>query len=241
MMKTVLITGGAKRLGEALVRHFHSKGWEVFFTCNRSKNEAMQIANELRDRVHYTCTTVSTQLDAQAIDNWLGARLEGRGLDLLICNASEFKRATVAETDDRIFSAMLNSNLLGPFYLAQQCHKHLLKSSGCIVNIGDVQASHGQPDFIAYCTAKAALQAMSKSLALAFAPKVRVNVVMPGSLPWPTDDIYSDEEKQSIVEAIPSKRIGDWSDVIEAIEYLSAAKFVTGSALPVDGGRAARF
>jgi NAD(P)-dependent dehydrogenase (short-subunit alcohol dehydrogenase family) len=95
--------------------------------------------------------------------------------------------------------------------------------------------------------AKAALISSTKSMALAFSPHVRANAVLPGSLPWPQEgglDVaatYPEAEKAAMVAAIPLGRVGGWADAVGAVRYLVDAPYITGTCIPVDGGRSAVF
>lgn len=237
-MKTVLITGGAKRLGRALVEHYAKAGWRVLFTAQWSFKEGMELAGELGINVHCIRAQVSSQSNAAVIQQFVQQHTVR--LDLMICNASSFSRMSIQDTTPKEFAKLLESNLLGPFFLIQQCIPLLEKAGGCVVNIADVQATAGVPFFSAYAAAKAGLISITKSLAVELAPKIRVNAVLPGTLEWPTDGaIYSDTERAETVARTPLAKIGSWSSVVQAVAYLESADFVTGSCLPVDGGRSA--
>lgn len=238
-MKTVLITGGAKRLGRALVEHFHQNGWRVLFTAQWSFAEGMALADSLGEHAHCLRAQVSTQSNAAVIQQWVAKHTDK--LDLLVCNASTFKRLSLGETMPHDFAGLLDSNLLGPYFLIQQLSAMLAKANGNVVNIADGQAVLGVAGFSAYTAAKAGLISITKSLAVELAPAVRVNAVLPGTLDWPTDDaIYSAEDKAALEARVPLQRQGTWIDIVEAVDYLSKAGFVTGNCLPIDGGRFAK-
>lgn len=237
-MKTVLITGGAKRLGRALVEHFARSGWQVLFTAQWSFEEGMALADSLGNSVKCLRAQVSTQSNAALIVEWVSKHTDR--LDLVVCNASTFKRIAVADTRPDDFNKLLESNLLGPYFLIQQCIPLLEKANGAVVNIADAQAVAGVPNFSAYAAAKAGLISITKSLALELAPAIRVNAVQPGTLQWPADgEPYPQDERDGITQKIPMQRIGEWQDIVEAVAYLESAKFVTGICLPIDGGRSA--
>lgn len=239
-MKTVLITGGARRLGRALVEHFAARGWRVLFTAQKSFEAGAQLAEDLGPNVGLLRAEVSTQRNAAAVAQWVAKHTDS--LDLLICSASTFKRASLADTTPAMFENLLQSNLLGPYFLAQQCQGLLAAAGGCIVNIADAQADRGMPHFSAYGAAKAALVSITKSLAVELAPAVRVNAVLPGSLQWPEgEEEYPLDVREKIVGQIPLGRVGEWADVVRAVEFLQEGSFLTGACFPVDGGRAAVF
>lgn len=240
-MKTVLITGGAKRLGKALVEHYASAGWRVMFTTRYSLEEGVLLARHLQSDfdVPVTCVRggVSDRTGAALIANWVKGEVDS--LDLLVCNASTFKRIPFRETMQDHFDDLLGSNLLGPYFLAQQCVELLEAARGSIVNIADAQVHSGLPGFSAYIAAKAGLVSITKSLALELAPRIRVNAILPGSLPWPEDEVYKSEEVYAMTQQIPMRRTGDWQDIVDAVAYLATASYVTGACMTVDGGRSA--
>lgn len=239
-MKTVLITGGSKRLGRALVEHFDRQGWRVLFTCRTSFEEGIALADSLGKDVHCARADVSTQSSAAAVAKWV--RQHTDRLDLIVCNASTFKRAAIAETTPGDFADLLGSNLLGPFFLVQQCMDLLEETNGCVVNVADSQALGGVEMFTAYVAAKAALISITKSMSVELAPHIRVNAVLPGSLPWPeTGDTYPPAAREAIVANIPMGELGRWCDVVHTVAYLESARYVTGACASVDGGRSALF
>lgn len=239
-MKTVLITGGAKRLGRALVEHFASQGWQVLFTCQWSFEEGTALAESLGENVRCLRTAVSSQRSASMVAGW--AHNHTDSLDLLVCNASTFMRTSVEEVTPDDFGDLLESNLLGPFFLIQQCLTMLRSAQGSVVNIADAQAVSGVAEFAPYVATKAGLISITKSLAVEVAPQIRVNAVLPGTIPWPeTGNAFSAPMREKILADIPMAASGDWHTVVQAVAYLEAAKYVTGICMPVDGGRSARF
>ncbi|MBK4735887.1 SDR family oxidoreductase [Noviherbaspirillum pedocola] len=239
-MKTVLITGGARRLGRALVEHFAQQGWQVLFTCQWSFEEGTALAESLGAHVHCLRTAVSSQRSASMIAGW--AQGYTAELDLLICNASTFMKTSVESVTPDEFGDLLESNLLGPFFLIQQCLSLLRAAQGSVVNIADAQATGGVAEFAPYVATKAGLISITKTLAIELAPQVRINAVLPGTLPWPENpSIYSHAAKEKTLAEIPMATAGSWHAVVQAVSYLDAAKYVTGICMPVDGGRSARF
>lgn len=233
-MKTVLITGGARRLGRALVEHFAAEGWQVLMTAQRSFEDAVLLVDAHKANVQCVRSILSTQANASLIANWASKHTDK--LDLVICNASSFKRLPVADTTQDEFENLLGSNLIGPFFLAQQCLAMLKAGSGSIINIADAQVTKGMPQFAAYAAAKAGLISITKSMAHEFSPDIRVNAILPGTLQWPENDIYSPDAQLEMTAQIPMGRIGEWNDIIQGVKFLDESKFSTGSCLVIDGG-----
>jgi len=238
--KVVFITGGAKRLGKALVEYYAQEGWKVFFTARFSFKEAVALSARWPGQVHCIKTAASSRQDAGMLVKWLEEQTND--LDLVVFNGSTFKKLTIEQTMPDMLEDLLGSNFIGPFFLLQQLGSLLRRSFGCVVTIADVQAQRGVADFSAYVAAKAAVVSLTKSAAVEFAPLVRVNAILPGSLPWPDgDNEYDEAAKSCIIAKIPMGRIGAWSDVVHAVQFLQTAPYITGVCLPVDGGRSAAF
>lgn len=236
-MKTILITGGARRLGRALVEHYAQLGWRVLFTVRHSVAEGRQLADDLGPNVHCLQTKVSSRANAAAIFNWVQVHCDR--LDLLVCSASSFSKISFEDTNADDMQDLLESNVIGPYFLIQQMVPLLKTANGVVVNIADAQANSGVPHFSAYAAAKAALISITKSLAVELAPNVRVNAVLPGYLPWPeTQNEYDDATRKEMTKCIPMQRTGTWNDIVQAVSYVQTAPYVNGACLPIDGGRA---
>ena len=161
-------------------------------------------------------------------------------LDLLVNNASNFfptplSTATLAQWD-----ALFAINARAPFLLAQAAAPHLQRADGAIVNLVDIHAEQPLRDHPAYCAAKAALAALTRSLALDLAPQVRVNAVAPGAILWPEHESDA-QRREMLLAATPLRRTGTPEDIAEAVRWLAQdARYVTGQTLRVDGGRLMR-
>ena len=131
----------------------------------------------------------------------------------------------------------MGSNLKAPFFLSRAAAPYLQRAGGAIVNIGDVHAERMLKNFPVYSIAKAALHAMTRSLAKELAPWVRVNGVAPGAILWPETGLDESEQK-AVLERIPLGRPGRPEDIASAVVYLvDSAPYITGQILAVDGGR----
>lgn len=241
--KTVLVTGGAKRVGAAICRMLQRHGAELMIHYRSSAREAEALAAELnRRRPGSAALAQADLLDAAALSRLVSETVQRFGkLDVLINNASSFFPTALGEITEQHWADLMGTNLKAPLFLSQAAAPVLRASYGCIVNIADIHAERPMKSYVVYSIAKAGLVALTKSLAHELGPKVRVNAVAPGPILWPEDDLAFDEaERRRIIEHTALKRTGQPDDIARAVRFLVAdAPFVTGEILVVDGGRSA--
>jgi pteridine reductase len=158
-------------------------------------------------------------------------------LDLLINNASSFFSVPVGAIEASHWEELMGSNLRAPLFIAQEAAAELARREGCIVNIVDIHAERPLKGYPLYSIAKAGLVALTRSLAVELAPKVRVNGVAPGAIAWPEDGQFEPQERQRIVATTPLGRVGTPEDIAQAVHFLATAPYVTGQIIAVDGGR----
>lgn len=237
--KSVLITGGARRLGAAIARHLHDRGFNVIIHYRQSCAEADQLCIELNQKRAESATAIPADLsDPGAVIRLAEtAMATWSGLDALVNNASSFYPTAIDAVTEQQWDELLSSNLKGPFFLAKALVPTLKQSQGCIVNLSDIHAERGLKGYPVYSIAKAGLSAMTRVLAKELGPEIRVNGVSPGAILWPEHEI-TDQEKQDIVSKTQLQRSGDPSDIANAVRYLiQDADYVTGQIITVDGGR----
>jgi len=237
--KTALITGAARRIGAAVATHLHGCGMNVALHYHQSGTAAEALRDLLQlqrpgsvilVRGDIRDTTVLQDIVEAVVQPW------GR-LDALINNASTFYPTIVGETTPQQWDDLMGTNLRAPFFLAQAARPHLAASRGNIVNITDIHAWRPLRAHTVYCTAKAGLVMLTRSLARELGPEIRVNAVAPGAILWPEQGL-AETTRARIIERTPLKRAGDPEDIARAVRYLIAeAGYVTGHVLPVDGGR----
>ncbi|WP_026223801.1 pteridine reductase [Methylosarcina fibrata] len=239
MEKNVLITGAARRIGAACARRLHREGCHVIVHYKSSEQEALALCGELnRLRPDSASLLQAELLDLNQLAEMAEAAKKGRGgIDVLINNASAFYPTPFGEVTEAQWDELLGSNLKAPFFLAQSLHETLTARNGCIVNIADIHAERGLPDYSVYSIAKAGLVAMTRVLAKEMGPEVRVNGVAPGAIIWPEHDL-SEQGKQEILQRVALKRSGEPDDIAKAVLFLIRdAGYVTGQIITVDGGR----
>jgi pteridine reductase len=209
-----LVAGGTGRVGAAIVDRLRAESWNVY--------AAGRADGDLRE-----------QRGAAALV--AGAVSELGGLDLVVHAAGDgFEPKPLAEVTEEDWDDALDVTAKGTFFLAQAAAPSLRDSRGVLVIIEDVAAYQAWPSFAAHCAAKAAQAMLTRVLAQALAPEVRVCGVAPGAVA-----VDPGQEERRAAETLLG-RVGTPEDVAEAVVYLAAAGYVTGTTLVVDGGRLAK-
>jgi pteridine reductase len=237
--KTVLITGGARRVGAALARELHGAGANVVVHYRRSADDAEKLAGELNAaRLRSAAIVQAELLEVERLPSLVEFAVRSfGGLDVLINNASSFYPTKIGEITPRAWDDLLGTNLKVPTFLSQAAAPALRKSRGLILNIVDIHALRPLREHTVYCTAKAGLHMLTRSLAKELGPEVRVNGIAPGPILWPEGQ--EDSSKQAkIIERTILKRMGTPADIARTALFFAAyAPYITGQVLAVDGGR----
>jgi len=238
--KTVLITGGAKRVGAEIARELHAAGANLVIHYRKSSREAEALAEELnRARGKSAAIVPGELLEVEKLPVLveLAVRSFG-GLDVLINNASTFYPTKIGEITPQAWDDLLGTNLKVPTFLSQAAAPALRKTRGLIINIVDIHALRPLRDHTVYCTAKAGLHMLTRSLAKELGPEVRVNGIAPGPILWPSGQQEDKAKQAKIIERTILKRMGSPSDIAQTVLFLAAhAPYITGQIIAVDGGR----
>lgn len=239
-LPVALVTGGARRIGAAIVKTLHDKGYRVVIHCRQSIADARALAdalNQIRPQSAHVVVKELREADApsklvQDVKQWAGR------LDVLVNNASLFKKTTLNVFSGDDWQALFDIHVKVPWLLSQAFQPLLADSEGVIINITDIHAQSPLKDYAEYCQSKAALEMQTKALAKEFAPKIRVNAVAPGAIAWPeNENTISSEVQQKIIQQTPLQRHGAPEYIAEAVLALVNNTFITGQILNVDGGR----
>jgi pteridine reductase len=237
--KAALVTGGARRVGAAIARRLHAAGASVLVHYRDSEADAAKLEAELNAARPKSAARVKAELLAPIAPRALvSAVLQSFGrLDILVNNASSFFPVEMGAIEPSHWEELLGSNLRAPLFISQEAAAELEKSEGSIVNIIDIHAERPLKGYPVYSIAKAGLAALTRSLAVELAPRVRVNGVAPGTIAWPEDEQFDAAERSRILATTPLARMGSPQDVAQAVHFLAAAPYVTGQIIAVDGGR----
>lgn len=237
--QTALVTGGARRVGAAIVRYLHSAGADVVIHYHHSRREAEALQAELEaTRAHSTALVSGDLLDITCLGCLVSAATERfGGLHLLVNNASSFYPTPLGEISLAHWEDLMGTNLRAPLFLTQAAAASLRRSNGAVINIVDIHGQRPLRDYVVYSAAKAGLIMLTRALARELAPQVRVNGIAPGAILWP-DGAMDPARQRRITERTPLQRQGNPEDIARAVLFFaSQAPFVTGQILAVDGGR----
>jgi pteridine reductase len=230
-VKVALITGSAKRIGRAVALELARRGAAIAVHHRSSANEAEEVAGNRGAAFQADLT------DVAAIERMF-RQIEAKfgGLDILINSASVFSPATAEETTPEHWDWQMDTNAKAPFFVAQHAARIMrARGAGKIINIADVAGEVIWPAYLPYSISKAALIAVNRGLAKAYAPQIQVNAIAPGPVLFP--ESYSDEQRRSAVERTLLKRSGTPEDIVNAVVFLIENDYITGEVIHVDGGR----
>ena len=237
--KTVLITGGARRVGAEIARTLHGAGANLVVHYRKSSGAAGTLAAELNAaRAGSAAIVQGDLLQVAQLPTLVEFALRSFGsLDVLINNASTFYPTPVGKITPEAFDDLLGTNLRAPLFLSQAAAPALRKSGGLIVNIVDIHALRPLRDYTVYCTAKAGLHMLTRSLAKELGPEIRVNGISPGPVLWPEGE-GDTSKREKIIQRTILKSMGTPADIARTALFFAAhAPFITGQVLAVDGGR----
>jgi pteridine reductase len=237
--RCVFVTGGAKRLGAAMVRRLHAAGASVVVHYHRSREAADQLVAELHAvRAGSTLAVRGDLNDVDCLPALVARAVERFGrIDVLINNASTFYPTPVGTITAAQFDDLIGTNLRAPLFLSQAAAPALRETRGLIINMVDIHARRPLRAHPVYSAAKAGLVMLTKSLARELGPEVRVNGIAPGPVLWPERDL-DESLKAEIVAKTALKRSGSPEDIARTALFLATeAPYITGQVIAVDGGR----
>jgi pteridine reductase len=224
------VTGAAHRLGKSFALTLARQGFDIVLHYHSAEEEARQTQAQiesLSSRVFLAQADLTDPAQIQSLVSNL------HSLDVLVNSAAFLPHGNVDSLSIENWDVSLDLNLRAPFLLAQACAKKMTEG-GLIVNITDVGAQKAWSRFPSYTVSKAALESLTKILARALAPQIRVNAIAPGFVLQ--SDIVPPAEWNRLIARVPLKRAARSDEITSALEFLLRNEYITGQTIVVDGG-----
>lgn len=235
--KVAIVTGGAVRLGKALALALAGQGARLVIHYGSSAGPAQATVAEIKALGSDALAVQADLSRSAALPTIVEQAVAHFGqVDILVNSAAIFEPGNWYDTTEEQWDRQFAINLKSPFFLSQAFARHVRRErAGHIVNIADWRGARPGTDHMAYTLTKAALIAMTKSLALALAPNIQVNAIAPGLiLPPPGEDQSYLEQKAG---EVPARRVGSPEEIAKALLFLLRSDFVTGELIFVTGGQ----
>lgn len=229
-MKTLFITGGAKRIGREIVLKFAREGFDICFTYLKSEKEAFKTKEDV-ENIGRKCLILKGDLrDLKTILRWKDEFFKNfERCDCLINNAAIFYKGNLRELSEKDFDEIIAVNLKAPLFISKYFSENM--KEGVIINIADVAGKVLWKNYLIYSLSKASLITLTKILAKELSPNVRVCAVAPGV-------IFLDiQEREKVLKKVLLKKTGKPEDIAEACFFVYKNNYITGSVIYVDGGR----
>jgi NAD(P)-dependent dehydrogenase (short-subunit alcohol dehydrogenase family) len=230
MSPLALVTGAAHRLGKAFALTLARQGYDIVLHYHQSEDAALQTQAEIESVGRRATLSRADLTDADQIQSLISSL---DPLHTLVNSAAFMPGGNVNALTIENWDTTLDLNLRAPFLLSQECAKKMI-DGGLIVNITDVGAQKAWSRYPSYTVSKAALESLTRVLARALAPKIRVNAIAPGFVLQ--SDIVSEEEWQRLINRIPLKRPARTDEIALVLEFLLKNEYITGQTIVVDGG-----
>jgi pteridine reductase len=237
--RVALVTGAGVRLGRAIAVGLGARGARVAVHYNSAAaggDETAAIIRAAGGEARTFGADLSDPAAATALVNTVADAFGG--LDVLINSAGIMERHPVAEVTPAIWDKTFAINLRAQFFTSQAAAARMPEQGGVIVNMADLAAFEAWTAYVAHCVSKAGVVALTRALAHALAPRVRVNAVAPGAvlLPEGFDKTFTDR----LIFTTPLKHLGSPDDVVRTVIFLIESDYITGETVIVDGGRHVR-
>ena len=240
MKKTALVTGGAKRIGAAIVESLHEAGYDIFLHYGKSKEAAETLSQKLNNIRENSCLIFSADLknhhQVTTISNWVKNHTDS--LDVLVNNASVFSPTPWPKANKDEWESIFSTNVQTPFFLTQALLDLLVVNHGSVINLIDIHADRTLEDHPIYCASKSALKSLTLSLAKDHGHQLRCNGVSPGAILWPENEGNAPSQaQQDILKKIPMQRLGNEKNIADTVLFLCRNDYINGQIINVDGGR----
>lgn len=241
--KTIIVTGGSRGIGEAIVRSLCAGGARVYATYNTGAEKAAELASEISDAGGFAEFTQVNVTDDPGVVQFVERVIKHAGrIDGLVNNAGITRDGLIMRMPAKDWDDVIRTNLSGAFYFCKAASRQMMgQRSGRIVNIGSIVGLSGNAGQVNYSASKAGLVGLTKSLARELASRnVLVNCIAPGYVETEMTGKLNEEQKQSYSNSIPLKRIASADEIAKVVAFLLSddASYITGQVINVDGGLA---
>lgn len=238
-MKTVIVTGGSRGIGAAIVKELAKENYNVVLNYNKSEVAAKQIQREFEEQginIEIYQADVSKREEVKTMVEYVVNKY-GK-IDVLVNNAGISFVKMFTEMKDEEWNYVINNNLYSVFCVSQEVAKNMInRKSGVIINISSIFGIIGASCESIYAVSKAGIDALTKSLAKEFSlSNIRVNSVAPGLINTEMNNDLSEEDIKNIEAEIPLGRIGKPEEVAKAVKMLIENDYITGQVIEVNGG-----
>jgi pteridine reductase len=230
MSSLALVTGAAHRLGKVFALTLAQQGFDILLHYHQSLDAALQTKAEIESVGRRVILSQADLTDPVQISAFL-SKIDS--LNVLVNSAAFMPSGNVDMLSIDNWDTSLDLNLRAPFLLAQEAAKKMT-DGGLVVNITDVGAQKAWSRYPSYTVSKAALESLTRILARAFAPKIRVNAIAPGFVLQ--SDIVPADEWERLINRVPLKRPARIEEIASALEFLLKNEYITGQTIVVDGG-----
>jgi 3-oxoacyl-[acyl-carrier protein] reductase len=244
--RVAVVTGGSRGIGRAIVLALAGEGADVAFSYRKETRAAREVVTAVEHLGRRALAVPSDAAHPDETEDFVQkARSQLGRIDIAVPSAGIGGPAGWEAVSPAAWRELLETNLVGPYSLVRAARPHFATSGGSVVFVASISGLLAEPEFIAYAAGKAGVISLTRSLALAMAPRVRVNAVAPGWVRTPmTADIHEAAgPREAIRRSIPRGRWGEPDDVAAAVVFLASdmARFITGETLVVDGGGSLRW
>lgn len=235
--KIALVTGGAKRVGKAIVQALAARGCHLIVHYHRSQPQAQETVRALRAAGHRALALQADITKEDQVEAMIEAATAHFGrIDILVNNAALFYRTPVETLTVEDWERVMDVNLTGTFLCAHKIGLRMREWGwGHIINIADVAGERPWADYIPYSVSKACVLTFTQGLAMELAPQVMVNAVIPGPVLFQEDT--PDNVRQREIDKTLVKRAGSPQDVAQVVVFVAESDYSTGASFHVDGGR----
>ena len=235
--KIALVTGGAKRVGKAIVQALATRGCHLVVHYHRSQSQAQETVRALRAAGHRALAVQADITKEDQVEAMIEAATAHFGrIDILVNNAALFYRTPVETLTIEDWERVMDVNLTGTFLCAHKIGLRMREWGwGHIINIADVAGERPWADYIPYSVSKACVLTFTQGLAMELAPQVMVNAVIPGPVLFQEDT--PDTVRQREIGKTLVKRAGSPQDVAQVVVFVAESDYSTGASFHVDGGR----